>query len=279
MGEHRLHDIARQPAAAEEHVQIAADDLHVVDLAQATFSASLPAIICGAQQRITLEAEARQRVIAHLFYPAGFRSSRRCPRSRDRSFQSSTLPPRRVFRDLGFISMEPILLYHPSGCGFLYCLRFIVTDARPNYKGRALRAAVNFCIFRLTANAPHGTLFPVNFILILSLQKEGSSHVRKRRFFPPHGDAQPRALRPDGRADRDLLPDSDSPADGSDQPRAVRRASERRAAGLEIRRALHGRLHAAGRHRRAGVRGLRQRPPRCSSARPAAIFWATSSAR
>ena len=38
---------------------------------------------------------------------------------------------------------------------------------------------------------PHGTLFPVNFILILSLQKEGSSHVRKRCFFPPHGDAQP----------------------------------------------------------------------------------------
>ena len=129
-----------------------------------------------------------------------------------------------------------------------------------NTRARPPRRRQLFAFFRLTAGVPHGTLFPVNFILILSLQKEGSSHVRKRRFFPPHGDAQPRALRPDGRADRDLLPDSDSPADGSDQPRAVHCASERRAAGLEIRRALHGRLRAAGRHRRAGVRGLRQRP-------------------
>ena len=66
MSEHRLHDIARQPAAAEEHVQIAADDLDMVNLLTFDF---LRQLACNHLRRTAHrlgKTEARQGIVAHL---------------------------------------------------------------------------------------------------------------------------------------------------------------------------------------------------------------------
>ena len=66
VGEHRLDDAARQALAAQEHVQIAAHDLHMVDLPAAELLRQRGGDhLRGLAQRFG-QAEARQREVAQL---------------------------------------------------------------------------------------------------------------------------------------------------------------------------------------------------------------------
>ena len=102
MGEHRLHDIARQPAAAEEHVQIAADDLHVVDLLAGDLFGQLARDHLRRAAHHFGEAEARQRVIAHLFIRRGFNHRADVLAAETAVFKAALCRRGDVFRDLEF---------------------------------------------------------------------------------------------------------------------------------------------------------------------------------
>jgi len=102
MGEHRLHDIARQPAAAEEHVQIAADDLHVVDLLAGDLFGQLARDHLRRAAHHFGEAEARQRVIAHFFIRRGFDHRADVLAAETAVFKAALCRRGDVFRDLEF---------------------------------------------------------------------------------------------------------------------------------------------------------------------------------
>ena len=100
--QHGFHDVARQPAAAEKHVQIAADNLHMIDfLAGNLFGQLARDHLRRAAHRLG-QAEARQRVIAHLFIRRGF-DHRADVVSRERAvFKALLSGLRDIFRNLEF---------------------------------------------------------------------------------------------------------------------------------------------------------------------------------